>query len=61
MKLRQWATKNLARMSCESVRNFTNKSLILDMYETYQKENEETNKHLSVGEFLEDIGVSKEE
>ena len=59
IKLRQWASKNLARMSCNSMRNFINETLIPGMYETYLKENDETNNHLSVGEFLEQF-IKKE-
>ncbi len=46
-------------MSCESVRNYINENLIPVMFETYQKENQETNNHLSVGDFLEEFGISR--
>ena len=46
-------------MSCESVRNYINENLIPEMYETYRKENQETNDHLSVGDFLEEFGISR--
>ena len=35
LELRKWTNKNLARMSCESVRNFINESLLPEMYRTY--------------------------
>ncbi len=39
--------------------NFINESLIPEMYETYLKESQQANNHLSVGDFLEEFGISK--
>ena len=46
-------------MSCESVRNFINVSLLPEMYRTYLQDNKKSINHLSIEQFLEDFGISE--
>ena len=60
IKLRQWTSKNLAKVRVKNVKNFIDESLIPEMYKTYLKESQQANNHLdSVGDFLEEFGISK--
>ena len=58
IRLRKWATQNLAKMNCVKVRNVINEVLIPEIYQTYQN-NDEHNNLPSYEEFLEEFSLSK--
>ena len=58
IRLRKWATQNLAKINCENVCNVIHEILIPEIYQTYQN-NDEHNNLPCYKEFLEEFSLSK--